>query len=181
MKIFESKLLSIEAEIDNNLLKLTPIGSLSILAKPVLKKVNEIFEEEKAILAKDNYLVFSSWIPPIPSIAFNKMIYAHCSNTLFKNRIPDQLSISVTARCPNKCIHCGAFDMMDKNKNDIEIKKIKNIVNQALKLGTYLITIDGGEPLLRNDICTLISSIQTNEAIISMFTSGYSLTEEKAL
>lgn len=181
MKIYNSKLLNINAEITNGYIFLNDEGPLKLLTTPILKKINNVFKQEKTIECNDNQLIFSSWIPPLPSLAFNRMIYAHLANNLFRQRIPDQLSISVTSKCPNKCIHCGASDILSTTKKNLEPTKIDDIIKSSLDLGTYLITIDGGEPLMREDILEIITKAQNEKSIISMFTSGYNLTEKKAL
>ena len=181
MEIYNSKLLSINAKITNNFIELYSEGILSIIIKPILNKINNIFKNEKAVKVDNDKIIFSSWIPPFPSIQFNRMIRSEIEYFLLKKRIPDQLSISVTSKCPNKCIHCGAFDFMNKNNNDISIEKIKEIVQQSIELGSYLITIDGGDPNTRKDIHDLIKSINNEKIILSMFTSGYNITYNNAL
>jgi MoaA/NifB/PqqE/SkfB family radical SAM enzyme len=52
-------------------------------------------------------------------------------------------------------------------------------ISQALDMGSYLITFDGGEPMLRKDLPDLVSSVG-ERAIATSFTSGYHLTPEMA-
>ena len=181
MKIYHSKFLDINAKATNKFIELYSKGILSVVINPILKKINNVFKNEKAIRINNENIIFSSWIPPFPSPQFNRMIRSEIENILLKKKIPDQLSISVTSKCPNKCIHCGAFDLMNQKNEDISNEKIKEIVNQSIKLGSYLITIDGGEPNLRKDIHEIIKSINNENIIISMFTSGYNITSEKSL
>ncbi|NLI62776.1 MAG: radical SAM protein [Methanosarcinaceae archaeon] len=179
MQVFDYKVVRINADIVSGKVVLSAEGALAPAAKPVLKRINDVFEEEKPISFDDETIIFSSWIPPIPSPIFNRMINAQIGTSLLKKRTPDQLSVGVTPRCPNKCIHCGASDMM---RPDVEMTpaQISDIINQALDMGTYLITIDGGEPLLRKDIAEIISNIDKTKTTVSMFTSGFGLTPEKA-
>ena len=46
-------------------------------------------------------------------------------------------------------------------------------------MGSYLITFDGGEPMLRKDLPDLVSSVD-ERAIATSFTSGYHLTADRA-
>ena len=56
---------------------------------------------------------------------------------------------------------------------------VKDAISQALDMGSYLITFDGGEPMLRKDLPDLVSSVD-ERAIATTFTSGYHLTAELA-
>ena len=47
-------------------------------------------------------------------------------------------------------------------------------------MGTYNISLTGGEPLLRNDIEDIIHSVDSR-SIVKLFSTGYSLTKEKAI
>jgi MoaA/NifB/PqqE/SkfB family radical SAM enzyme len=52
-------------------------------------------------------------------------------------------------------------------------------IQESLSLGTYLITFDGGEPMLRDSLPHLVSSVGMS-AIATSFSSGYGLTNELA-
>lgn len=87
------------------------------------------------------------------------------SNTLkdsFKREI-DYLRISVTDRCNLKCIYC----MPDKglkyfsSSEYLTTEEITRFVRIANKHGLRKVRITGGEPLLRDDILSLISSIKS--------------------
>ena len=110
MRIYENPLLALNVEIKDGKVRLDAEGALALPAKPILKKINRVFADEKPILSDGEQLIFSTWIPPIPSTAFDRMIAAEV-NWLLKRRIPDQTSIGITTRCPNNCIHCGASDV----------------------------------------------------------------------
>lgn len=56
---------------------------------------------------------------------------------------------------------------------------IKRAISQALEMGSYLITFDGGEPMLRRDLPDLVSSVD-HRAVAASFTSGYHLTADMA-
>src|SRR5665648_920353 len=97
MQIYENPLISIHAQRKNDdKIELVSDGALSSVAKPVLKRINKIFAQEKAVPVYDTQLdsdklVFSTWIPPVPSKAFNRMISAEIASVM-KKRNPDQMS-----------------------------------------------------------------------------------------
>jgi MoaA/NifB/PqqE/SkfB family radical SAM enzyme len=179
MQIYDYKVVKINADVVDGKVVLEATGPLSIAAKPIINKINAVFQEEKPISVTDDKIIFSTWIPEIPGPVFNRMIHAQIGSSLLNKRTPDQVSIGVTPRCPNKCIHCGAADMMAPN-NEMTAAEISGVVHQALYMGTSLITIDGGEPMVRNDLPEIIGSIDKTKPPVSMFTSGFRLNDERA-
>ncbi len=175
MQIAEKPLLRIEAERREKGISLSLHGPLSPIASPFIHTINRIFRDEKPISSGPDKFVFSTWIPPAPSLAFDRMLHAQIGY-LIGRRIPDQFSIAVIRACPNDCIHCSA---PSRQGGVLEDQIIINIIKEALDLGSYLITFDGGEPLLRNSLANLVSSVD-NRAVATTFSSGYKLTEELA-
>ncbi|MEM2924837.1 MAG: radical SAM protein [Methanocellales archaeon] len=175
-RIYESPLLKIDLKILNDKVKLIPRGVLSYPAASFLSRANKMFSQEKSISIGEQ-IIFSTWIPPIPSGAFNRLISAQVSAAL-KKRVPEQVSIGITSSCPNNCIHCSAAGM--GSGNELELKEIKSIIDQALELGCYLITFDGGEPLFRRDLEAMIKHVDKDKAIAAAFASGFDLTFERA-
>ncbi|MDV0445168.1 PqqA peptide cyclase [Methanimicrococcus sp. At1] len=179
MQIYDYKVVKINADVVDGKVVLEATGPLSIAAKPMINKINAVFQEEKPIAVTDDKILFSTWIPEIPSPVFNRMINSQIGFSLLNKRTPDQLSVGVTPRCPNKCIHCGAADMMAPN-NEMTVEEIGRTINQALDMGTYLITIDGGEPMVRKDLPEIVRNIDKTKTTVSMFTSGFRLNDERA-
>jgi MoaA/NifB/PqqE/SkfB family radical SAM enzyme len=169
-------MLKIEAEVVGSRVKLESYGPLSPLARPIIDKMNRIFEDERPIAnAGREGLVFSTWIPPAPSKAFDRMVHAEVA-WLLHRRVPDQFSIAVIRGCPNNCIHCAA---PQRKGPSLSQDVIKRAIGEALDMGSYIITFDGGEPMLRPDLPLLVSSVD-DRAIAACFTSGYGLTSDLA-
>lgn len=88
----------------------------------------------------------------------------------------DYLRISVTDRCNLRCIYCipqcGVTQAMEEDM--LNIREIASFVKVAFLHGIRKIKITGGEPLLRKDIVSLISSIKEIDSAIdiSMTTNG---------
>lgn len=177
MRVYDSPVLKVNASTENEKMVLDAEGPLSQLAKPFLKRINNIFAEEKPISVNENEIIFSTWIPPIPGPVFSRVISAEIA-AIRKKRVPDQLSIGITARCPNRCIHCGAADI--KPERELTLDEISGVVDQSLDLGSYLISFDGGETMLRNDLVDMVARVDKSRAIATCFTSGFRLSEERA-
>lgn len=177
MRVYDSPVLKVNASTENEKMVLDAEGPLSQLAKPFLKRINGIFAEEKPISITEDEIIFSTWIPPIPGPVFSRVISAEIA-AIRKKRVPDQFSIGITARCPNRCIHCGAADI--KPEKELTLEEICNAIDQSLDLGTYLVSFDGGETMLRNDLVEMVARVDKSRAIATCFTSGFKLSEERA-
>jgi MoaA/NifB/PqqE/SkfB family radical SAM enzyme len=176
MRVYEKSYVKINAEIENGKVQLIPQGTLSQVARPIIKRINKIFLEEKPISVEDQ-IIFSSWAPPVPSTAFDRLISALIA-AVMKKRVPDQASIGITMRCPNNCIHCGAADIIAGPEPTLD--EVNRIIDESIELGTYLISFDGGEPMLRSDLADMVRHVDKSKAIAISFTSGYGLSAEKA-
>ncbi|MDK2892718.1 MAG: hypothetical protein PWQ49_1110 [Methanohalophilus sp.] len=95
-----------------------------------------------------------------------------------KKRVPDQFSIAITDRCPNRCIHCGADGFV--TDKELTADQIVNTIEQAIDLGSYLISFDGGETMVRNDIVEIAQRVDSQKTINTCFTSGFGLTQKRA-
>ncbi len=177
MRVYENPLLKLNVSVHDNKVRLDAEGALSLPAKLVLKKINRVFADEKPIRSDEEELIFSTWVPPIPSTPFDRMISAEMGALLTK-RVPDQTSIGITMQCPNNCIHCGASDIA--GGEELGRDEIESVIDQALDLGTYLISFDGGEPMMRKDLPQMVAHVDKERAIATSFTSGYGLSEEMA-
>ena len=177
MRVYDSPVLKVNASTENEKMVLDAEGPLSQLAKPFLKRINNIFADEKPISMTEDKIIFSTWIPPIPGPVFSRVINAEIA-AIRKKRVPDQFSIGITARCPNRCIHCGAADI--KPEKELTLSEISNAVDQSLDLGAYLVSFDGGETMLRDDLVEMVSRVDKLRAIATCFTSGFRLSEERA-
>lgn len=175
MQIAKKPLLRIEVSAEGKGVRLRPEGPLAPLAGPVIDRINNLFADEKPISPGPDRFIFSTWIPPAPSHAFDRMLSAQVG-ALTRRRVPDQFSIAVTRACPNNCIHCSA---PVRHGEILDSETIRRAIGEALNMGSYLITFDGGETTLREDLPELVSSVDES-AIATAFSSGYRLTPDLA-
>lgn len=175
MQITKKPLLNVEAFREGRGIRLEGRGPAAPLANPVLERINRIFADEKPISVGPDRFIFSTWIPPAPGLAFERMLSAQVA-ALTRRPVPDQFSIAVMKACPNDCIHCSA---PSRQGQILESSLVKSVLSQALDMGSYLITFDGGEPMLRGDLPDLVSSVD-HRAVATSFTSGYRLSAERA-
>lgn len=177
MRVYDKSVIKLNASAENGKVVLDAEGVVAPIAKPIIKRINKIFQEEKPISVSEDEIIFSTWVPPIPGKVFDRVISAEVGSILRK-RIPDQLSIGITMHCPNNCIHCGAADIIADP--ELSLEEINRTVDQAIDLGSYLISFDGGETMLRKDLVDMVEHVDKTRAIATCFTSGFGLTAQRA-
>lgn len=79
-------------------------------------------------------------------------------------------------RCNLACTYCNEFDDVSK---PVDTDVILERVDRLGKLGTGIITISGGEPLLHPELDQIIARIRSTGAITGLITNGYLLTAER--
>lgn len=167
--------------IENGITCLQADGLMSpilwLLMRTPLKKHLEMFHEQAPAMQSEDTLFFSTWLPPIPGKVFDRLLLSY-TKAFFGRATPDQVTISITEECPNRCIHCALPDT--KNKAMLKPDEIKDIIHQVLDMGTTSIIFDGGEPLVYDGLERLISYVDPEQAISTIFTSGFGMTPEKA-
>ena len=175
---YRNPFFKVYATIEDGYVRMHTSGIASKPMKPLISGFFDIFEGSKVAKISDEQLTFSTWMPPIPSKAFDRLVKSQMDSIRGK-LVPEQVTISITEDCPNKCLHCALPDT--KNKDHLSQNIIKNAIDQCLDLGSTFIVFDGGEPLLYEGLEDLISYVDKDKAIAGMFTSGVGLTSEKAL
>lgn len=175
--LYKNFLFKVYAIVEDGRVRIKTSGIASSLMKPMVSGMLDIFDGEKPAKVEDGRLIFSTWMPPIPSTPFSRSV-ANQIKGLRGNMVPEQVTISITEECPNNCIHCALPDT--KNKDRLSPELVKDVIDQSLDMGTTLIIFDGGEPLVYEGLEDLIRYVDTNRAVSAMFTSGVGLTPERA-
>ncbi len=158
-------LLRAEAAVEDDKIRLRASGPLAHL--PFVKSALKVADGQIPVATKDR-LYLSTWFPPIPSRAFDRLVKSYLKSS-FGIRTPDQVTISITEECPNRCLHCALPDSGSHHR--LEPDEVEDVVGQILDLGTTLVIFDGGEPTTYRELPDLVRSVD-DRAISTMFTSG---------
>ena len=121
--------------------KLTAQGTLKSACIPVLKKMNSRLQEEKPALVQEDSFIPSAWLPPIPGPAFKRLIFAEVQIALGKY-IPETVTIEITRQNSSRYPPGAVADELDTDT-------IKRVIDEALDLGTLIISFTENDPLLR--------------------------------
>ena len=79
-------------------------------------------------------------------------------------------------RCNLACTYCNEYDDFS---DPVAIDEMRRRVGHLGRLGTSVITISGGEPLLHPDLDEVIKAIRSTGAIAGMITNGYLLMPDR--
>lgn len=72
----------------------------------------------------------------------------------------DYVRLSVTDRCDFRCVYCMAEDMTFAPKpNVLTLEELQQVARAFVELGVSKIRLTGGEPLIRNNILSLIEQM----------------------
>lgn len=120
-------------------------------------------------------LIVNSFFPLIPSKALDSVVHAWRSS-MAGQVVPEIATVAVTNKCPYNCLYCS---VPDKTIHDMPAVLIKQTIGKLQDMGSFNISLTGGEPLLRKDLEDIIAAVD-DRSIVKVFTTGYSLTKEKA-
>jgi len=150
-----------------------PAGHLAYLARQL--------RNEKAHLWAGQ-LRINSFFPPFPSTAFDRFVEAAAA----RRRVPYSVYLAATGACPYKCPHCsyarrrpGLPRSRPGEPGGLTLEKLLAVVGEAKALGTATLGFTGGEPLLRDDLETLIAAAGPEMATV-LFTTGHGLDAARA-
>jgi MoaA/NifB/PqqE/SkfB family radical SAM enzyme len=79
-------------------------------------------------------------------------------------------------RCNLACAYCNEFDATSK---PVSLEIMFQRVDQLARLGTSIVTISGGEPILHPELDDIIRRIRKNRMLAGLITNGYLLTADR--
>ncbi len=81
-----------------------------------------------------------------------------------------------TRRCNLACVYCDEFDHVSQ---PVPTADVLRRVDLLAALGTGIVTLSGGEPLLHPDVDEIVSTIRRRDMIATIITNGYLLTADR--
>ncbi|MEA2175076.1 MAG: hypothetical protein QOD00_2668 [Blastocatellia bacterium] len=101
---------------------------------------------------------------------------AFISRALLSTNHPVLAHIIPMRRCNLACGYCNEYD---KTSDPVPLDVMKRRLDKLADLGTSIITISGGEPLMHPDLDELIRHIRTRGMISGLISNGYYFTPER--
>jgi MoaA/NifB/PqqE/SkfB family radical SAM enzyme/protein-L-isoaspartate O-methyltransferase len=136
---------------------------------------NDYLSLEKVIPVGDRWVVNTNF-PPFPSRAFDNM--AGQSRLLGDGGYSRLYSVTmaVTNRCRFDCWHCYNAG---RSEDDVPLARLAGVARELQDLGTVVMTLTGGEPLLRDDLEEIVGLFDDRSMIV-IGTTGDGLTPARA-
>jgi len=91
-------------------------------------------------------------------------------------RHPLMAHIIPIRRCNLSCTYCNEYDDFSK---PVSTDTMVGRINRLADLGTGVVTLSGGEPLLHPELDDIIRAIRRRGVLAAMITNGYLLTPER--
>ncbi len=83
-----------------------------------------------------------------------KILSAIAENKVFGKKTPLRVVLKITKRCNLRCKHCLEYKFQEK---ELSLAKAKQMLKKVADAGAVHLSINGGEPLIRDDIGEIIS------------------------
>ena len=96
--------------------------------------------------------------------------------SLASTRHPITAHLIPIRRCNLSCAYCNEYD---KDSPPVGTRALFRRIDRLGELGTGVITLSGGEPLLHPDADDIIARIRQRRAIAGLITNGYLLTRDR--
>jgi radical SAM protein with 4Fe4S-binding SPASM domain len=109
--------------------------------------------------------------------------YAELSRTLHqpRGRVPLEVSIEMTHRCPLECQHCynnlAMGDLAARNR-ELSKEEYFRILDEIADLGCFWLLFTGGEIFARKDFLEIYTYAKKKGFLITLFTNGNLINEK---
>ncbi len=96
-----------------------------------------------------------------------------------EQRIPLDVTLEVTHRCPLTCQHCyNNLPMGDRAaaQQELTLQEYRSLLDELAALGTFWLLFSGGEPFARKDFLDIYTYAKQKGFLITLFTNGNLIT-----
>ncbi|NHZ87761.1 radical SAM protein [Massilia sp. CCM 8733] len=94
-------------------------------------------------------------------------------------RHPFQVLVQVTNRCNMRCSFCGFWPNGVAPRLELTVADYQRVAAELARIGTFLVSVEGGEPLLRPDIIEIVRAFGKRHAPV-LYTNGWFVDDAKA-
>lgn len=92
------------------------------------------------------------------------------------SRIPIVGGLELTFACNMRCVHCYAES--GRNYKQLSFESIKNIIDQLAEEGTFLLSLTGGEPLIRDDFAQIYKYVRKKGIMVEVLTNATLINDQ---
>lgn len=103
------------------------------------------------------------------------------SAKLLSKKTPLIVVLCITNKCNLKCWYCYGQHEKRSDWKDFSTDKIVEIIRDLRKMGTQILQIQGGEPLLRDDLKIIIDEAKKCGMLCDMVTNGILISKNQEI
>ena len=107
----------------------------------------------------------------IPGVRYTSLKKGSCH--LYKNQFPHFVDWAITEKCNLSCRHCRGMA-----EEGLSTERAKKLIAEIAELKPGWVIIEGGEPLLRQDLFELLGLMQQKQLEVHMITNGMLLSPQ---
>ena len=137
--------------------------------------LDEIAEKIKKRISKESFLTFIKLCQSIELFNKNNEFIGKLLPFMpVENRLsaPLRVHLQITNYCELNCRHCSQ-DTRDTLPNELSLKEIYKLIDEMVAIGTFELTLGGGDPFLREkDIIKIIKYASDRGVNIFISTTG---------
>ena len=137
--------------------------------------LKEYLSHEKAVRFGDRWVV-NTHFAPYPSRAFETLAESFARLGDASDRRLYSVTLAVTNRCRYDCWHCYNAG---RSQADVPLPRMIELAARLQDLGAAMVTLTGGEPLLRDDLEAIAAAFDDRTCLI-LGTTGDGLTPDRA-
>lgn len=89
-------------------------------------------------------------------------------------------TLTITSRCNSDCVYCHFRKSLSNKNEDSDSETLKRIIREMAVIGVKILTLTGGEPLLRKDLPELCACARDEGMTVHITTNGLLLTHKIA-
>ncbi|MBN1832480.1 MAG: SynChlorMet cassette radical SAM/SPASM protein ScmE [Deltaproteobacteria bacterium] len=95
-------------------------------------------------------------------------------------RTPRSVELAITARCNLRCKYCSHFTSAGDVDSDLPTEEWLTFFKELNDCAVFDVTLQGGEPFIREDLRDLIQGIVKNRMRFNILSNGTLITDEMA-
>jgi len=135
----------------------------------------DYFTHEKVVQFGEQHVV-NTHFPPYPSRAFDNLANGFAELGEASRRRLYSITLAVTNRCSFDCWHCYNAG---RSHADLDAETLRRLAADLQHRGAVMVTLTGGEPLLRDDLESIAASFDDRSCVV-VGTTGDGLTPARA-
>jgi MoaA/NifB/PqqE/SkfB family radical SAM enzyme len=94
-------------------------------------------------------------------------------------RQPFHALVQVTNRCNMRCSFCEFWSNGVAPRLELTLSDYTRVADEMAQMGCFLVSVEGGEPLLRPDIVDIVRTFGRRHVPV-LYTNGWFMTDDKA-